>query len=687
MKRLPAFKTTKEIAVSKHIIDQVLGQDEAVAVITKAASQRRHVLLIGEPGTGKSLLGLGLAELLPKEKLVDIIAYPNINDENQPLIKTVPAGKGRDLMMKARMETMGLFRTQNMIMLVLAILAMLAPWWIRSQYVAKEGSTAASIMFTAFFLGGMVFVVAVVMFVNLGKRMNGKIKLPRVIVDNYRRKLAPFMDATGAHAGALLGDILHDPFQCFYPSTVIVTSESGIHNHRHMNQEIDALFARKREVIRRKEKGYEAIFLNKNELSVLGENNGSVSPVEVLSANRHDYEGEMIKLTTSTNKGLMVTPEHKIAVQKNGKITYVEARELKQGDNIITQSEEIIIDEQDIINTFDEWQQEQCRLYSHYTKVKAENPSWGYKKIAKTMGLKTGKTRWWHSQKQIIPYPLQTVHWLREKGLLPLRTDNPKLARIAKIAGATFGDGGIFDNLNGIFLSSSEKEAVEEFRRDIEYLFDLTLHENSRIVEGGEKGHSWCYQNTNRNIIRFFLALGTPRGNKTTIGLSIPQWIYLSEECTDEFFGSFFGSELGVPKVHKQRNRLQTLDVAITGTRELESNRLDFLNRVKRYLDHHGIETTALSSRKTKNERLLLYRLMISITFDNVVTFIKKIKINYCGYKREKLMNAINEFKEIKKKKYQELVSRGYGAEHAMKVLRLTPQSLYTILNEERIEA
>ena len=66
------FKSTAELKVSEKIIGQVLGQDEAVKVIKKAAQQRRHVLLIGEPGTGKSMLGLALAELLPKSKLKDI---------------------------------------------------------------------------------------------------------------------------------------------------------------------------------------------------------------------------------------------------------------------------------------------------------------------------------------------------------------------------------------------------------------------------------------------------------------------------------------------------------------------------------------------------------------------------------------------------------------------------------------
>jgi Lon-like ATP-dependent protease len=68
-------------------------------------------------------------------------------------------------------------------------------------------------MFAAFFLGGMIFLAAFVIFLNLGKRMPTKAQAPKIIVDNYKRKQIPFFDATGAHAGALLGDVLHDPFQ------------------------------------------------------------------------------------------------------------------------------------------------------------------------------------------------------------------------------------------------------------------------------------------------------------------------------------------------------------------------------------------------------------------------------------------------------------------------------------------
>ncbi len=201
------FKTTADLKVSEKIIGQVIGQHEAVEVIKKAAQQRRHVLLIGEPGTGKSMLGLALAELLPKEKLVDIIAFPNPHDENQPIIRTAPAGKGRELISKARLKSLDVFKYQNWILFGLVILSMFAPWWARAYY-------NSDIIFAAFFIGGMMFVASFMFFINLNKRMGGvRIEIPKIIVDNYGKKNAQFWDATGAHAGAMLGDVLHDPLQ------------------------------------------------------------------------------------------------------------------------------------------------------------------------------------------------------------------------------------------------------------------------------------------------------------------------------------------------------------------------------------------------------------------------------------------------------------------------------------------
>ena len=55
------FKDTSEINVSNVIIDQIIGQDNVINIIKKASKQRRHVLLIGNSGTGKSMAGQGMA--------------------------------------------------------------------------------------------------------------------------------------------------------------------------------------------------------------------------------------------------------------------------------------------------------------------------------------------------------------------------------------------------------------------------------------------------------------------------------------------------------------------------------------------------------------------------------------------------------------------------------------------------
>src|SRR5438046_10449050 len=63
-------------------------------------------MLIGDPGTGKSMLARSMTEMLPREDLQDIIVYHNPEDPNEPKIRVVPAGKGREIENAQKAEAM-----------------------------------------------------------------------------------------------------------------------------------------------------------------------------------------------------------------------------------------------------------------------------------------------------------------------------------------------------------------------------------------------------------------------------------------------------------------------------------------------------------------------------------------------------------------------------------------------------
>src|SRR2546428_8672033 len=104
--RSQEFRSTAEIKSPERLVDQVIGQESSVEVIKKASEQKRHVLLIGDPGTGKSMLARSMTELLPRDDLQDLIVYHNPDDPNEPKIRVVPAGKGREIVNAQKAEAM-----------------------------------------------------------------------------------------------------------------------------------------------------------------------------------------------------------------------------------------------------------------------------------------------------------------------------------------------------------------------------------------------------------------------------------------------------------------------------------------------------------------------------------------------------------------------------------------------------
>ena len=196
------INSTADVPIPDKLVDQVIGQEAASIVVRKAAEQRRHVIMVGEPGTGKSMLARSMTEFLPRERLEDILVFRNQEDENEPRVRTVPAGRGSRILSERkaqiRIQRERTNRTLLFVALVIGAALLLA--------------TISSGEILTFIFGSFILVFGY-FFLRTRLTAGDDANVPKLLIKHERDDEPPFIDATGTLAGALLGDVRHDPFQ------------------------------------------------------------------------------------------------------------------------------------------------------------------------------------------------------------------------------------------------------------------------------------------------------------------------------------------------------------------------------------------------------------------------------------------------------------------------------------------
>jgi lon-related putative ATP-dependent protease len=284
------FKTTEGFPVDDNTINWVIGQEQALnegflclnewvhklkhlehaqwyaswsnptqpkPTAKSVISPGPYLLLLGDPGTGKSLLGRALSEKLTqvyKEngiKLFDVLAWRNTTLPGQPHISIHKAEEGKKLLkteqrkeFKRKLATKVGLKAVQILMLTLGLFLMgvgfffifqgWQTWNENPQYIGEPLQTFYNNNFSEYFIDRFVGLVPMTfipggsliffsVFIWWFSRLGGisgirgaggaqQTEVPKLIVDNGSGN-APFVDATGHKTAQLFGSVAWDPFQ------------------------------------------------------------------------------------------------------------------------------------------------------------------------------------------------------------------------------------------------------------------------------------------------------------------------------------------------------------------------------------------------------------------------------------------------------------------------------------------
>jgi Lon-like ATP-dependent protease len=284
------FKTTEGYPVDDNMINWVIGQEQALSegflCLNEWVHKLKHLeqmqwyarwsnpeqqkpsartvispgpylLLLGDPGTGKSLLGKALSEKLTqvyKEngiKLFDAVCWKNPTLSSQPRVSIHKAGEAKKILQMEQLKELkrkfttkiGLKAIQllmlglGLFLMGLGFFFMIQAWqtWVANpQYFDETLQAFYNNSFSDYFISKFVSLVPMTfipggsliffsIFIWWFSRLGGlgnlrgiggaqQTEAPKLIVDNSSGH-APFVDATGHKSAQLFGSVAWDPFQ------------------------------------------------------------------------------------------------------------------------------------------------------------------------------------------------------------------------------------------------------------------------------------------------------------------------------------------------------------------------------------------------------------------------------------------------------------------------------------------
>ncbi|MDK2870531.1 MAG: hypothetical protein PWP39_1766 [Pyrococcus sp.] len=266
----------------------------------------------------------------------------------------------------------------------------------------------------------------------------------------------------------------------------------------------------------------------------------------------------------------------------------------------------------------------------------------------------------------------QVLKFLREKNLIPLRWDDPKIGTIARILGFAFGDGHLGEMAGRLTLSFyGKEETLKELKKDLERLgisANLYVRERDYSIEttnGRYKGKSVSAELrvVSRSFALLLEKLGMPRGKKTEKAYRVPKWIMEAPLWIKRnFLAGLFAADGSI--VEFKGNTPLPINLTQSKDEELSESLIEFLGDVAKLLAEFGIRTTIY---EVKSRKGVTYRLSI-VGEESIKTFVERINYEYDLEKKVKGLIAAAYLK-LKERVKEE---RRKAIEKAMEVYKRT---------------
>jgi len=637
------------------------------------------------------MIAQAMSEILPVSSLKDVLIYPNEGDQNNPKVRLVGAGVGKKIVDKARLEA----RSQEDNLRLISLIFPIA--WLLLGFVVWRLGWVSDVIYAATLLVGVVLFIGFA----LGSQIKSKSTavIPKLLVDNAGKKIAPFAEATGARAGALLGDVRHDPLQSGGLGTpahlrvepgmihrvsggVLFVDEIATLSPKSQQELLTAMQEKKYSITGQSEMSSGAMtrtdpipcfppqtvlsnirgntsigdfvdsVLSKNkekvnlvdgvetfdlidEETTLAYLDEKIIPSKIQRVYRRQYSGKILKIKFDDGTQLVATPDHPIKTIEE----FVKAKYLKIKDEVEVKKEFEIITEMAIVNTYGKENQRIAKAFNSWRASKK-------KLSAKELSVDNKTVYLW--KKGTIPHALKSVNQLVQKKLLPLDFGDLRLPIIARIAGALFGDGGIDGRrFSKLYFSagSNSPEDLEEFKQDILSIFGKDVESTITIRKSTSNTGSGLELSVNSSFIaRFFYALGVPKGDKVSQSFSVPFWVKQSDKLEKEFFSSLLTCEL----YGNIRSSQDTPSFVMAKLKKFEKEHINFLNEIRTFLLKNKVKVQEVKQGKEylKTKGLLvpelagIYLFNINSFYKNILQLTKTVNFYYAKNKRDSMLDA-----------------------------------------------